>query len=231
MTDRIDQPTVACIVPLYNGRAFILDALASIAAQTWPAREVIVVDDGSSDDGAALVARHRPEVRLIRQANAGEAAARNRGVREARADYLAFLDQDDSWTPGKLAAQMALLLADPALDWVIAQHRMELLDEPGANWARPDFFDRPLPGFLPGCMLVRRSAWERVGPFDESYRIGSDTDWIMRARTAGLRMASVPEVLMVRRIHAANASRDAKQFYESMMRCVRTHMLRQRAVP
>ncbi len=222
------QPSVACIVPLFNGRSYILDALGSIATQTWSAREVIVVDDGSTDDGAALVAEHFPEVRLIRQANRGEAAARNRGLAEAKSDFLALLDQDDLWLPQKLERQMALLQSDPALDWVIGLQRMIMLDEPGANWARPDFLERPMPGFVPGCMLVRRRALERVGSFNESFRLGSDTDWFMRARSLGLSVASVPEVLLTRRLHGANSSRDAKAFYDGMMRVVRAHMLRRR---
>ena len=226
MTD--SQPTVACIVPLYNGRDFILEALASIEAQTWPAREVIVVDDGSSDDGAELVRRHYPRARLIQQPNGGEAAARNRGIGAARSDYLALLDQDDLWHPGKLELQMGLLLADPALDWVIGQQRMIMLDEPGADWARPDFLDRPLIGFLPGCMLARRRAFDRIGLFNTSVRIGSDTDWFMRARDAGLRMGNVGREILIRRIHGANASRDAQVFYDGLMQVVRGHLQRRR---
>lgn len=223
------HPAVACIVPLYNGRAFILEALASIAAQTWPAREVIVVDDGSTDGSADLVAERFPEVRLIRQANGGEARARNRGVAESEADFIAFLDQDDLWLPRRLETQMRLLLADPALDWAIGQHRLVAIAEPGADWVRPEFLERPLPGFLPGCMLVRRTAWDRVGPFDAGYRIGSDSDWIMRAQTAGLALGTVPEEVLLRRIHAGNASRDMGTFYQGLMRAVRAHLLRRRA--
>jgi len=223
-----EHPTVACIVPLYNGRVFILEALASIAAQTWPARELIVVDDGSTDDGAALVARHFPETRVIHQANAGEAAARNRGIVEATSDYIALLDQDDLWRPRKLELQMAALLADPAADWCIGQQRMVMLDEPGADWARPDFLDRPLPGYLPGCMLVRRRAFDRIGLFDTSYRLGSDTDWFMRALSGSLRVAHLPEEVLLRRIHGSNSSRDAEGFYGNLMQVVRAHMLRRR---
>lgn len=228
MTD--SQPTVACIVPLYNGRDFILEALASIEAQSWPAREVIVVDDGSSDEGADLVRKHYPRVRLIQQPNGGEAAARNRGIAEARSDYIALLDQDDLWLPGKLELQMGLLLSDPTLDWVIGQQRMVMLDEPGANWARPDFLDRPLIGFLPGCMLARRRAFDEIGLFNTSIRIGSDTDWFMRAREGKLRMGNVGKEILIRRIHGANASRDAEAFYSGLMQVVRDHLQRRRGI-
>lgn len=222
------HPSVAAVVPLYNGRAFILDALASIRAQSWPAVEIVVVDDGSSDEGAALVAEHCPEARLIRQENGGEAAARNRGIAEARSDFIALLDQDDLWHPRKLERQMALLLGPPALDWVLARQEIVPLQEPGADWVRPDFLGRPLPGYLPGCLLARRSAFERVGPFRTDIAIGSDTDWFFRAADAGLATAMHEEVLLTRRIHGANASRDAETYYAGLLRVVRDLMLRRR---
>lgn len=223
-------PSVAAVVPLYNGRAFILEALASIRAQSWLAVEIVVVDDGSSDEGAALVAEHYPEARLLRQANGGEAAARNRGIEEARSDYIALLDQDDLWHPRKLERQMALLEGPPALDWVLARQEMVALDEPGADWVRPDFLGRPLPGYVPGCLLARRSAFQRVGLFRTDVAIGSDTDWFFRAADAGLPTAMHGEVLLTRRIHSANASRNAGAYYGGLLQVVRDLMLRRRRI-
>lgn len=101
---------VSVVVPLYNKAAYVLRALDSIAAQTVRDFELIVIDDGSSDGGADLVAKFSDSrVRLIRQANAGPGAARNRGLREARAPYVAFIDADDFWLPDFLEANIALL--------------------------------------------------------------------------------------------------------------------------
>ena len=193
---------VAAVVPLFNGRRYIREAIESILAQQPRPSEVVAVDDGSTDGGAELLAAC-PEVRIVRQANAGEAAARNRGIHETAAPLIAFLDQDDVWLPRKLALQVPCL-ADPAVDIVFAQHR--LMVEDGARWFRPDAVDRVLTAELPGTMIVRRTAFARIGLYREDIRLGSDVDWILRARDAGLGFRLVEEVLLRRRMHRTNAS-------------------------
>lgn len=220
-------PAVAVILPLYNGRRFVLEALGSVRAQSWPALEIIVVDDGSSDDGAALVAAAFPEARLLCQANGGEAAARNRGIRESRADYVALLDQDDRWVPEKTSRQMALLQSDPQLDLVIGGQRLEAEGEE-AQWVRRDLLQRNMPGWVPGTLLARRRAFERIGLFREELRLGSDTDWFMRAQEHGLRSAALDDCVLLRRMHAGNASREAGPFQQALLRVVRDHLRRRR---
>jgi glycosyltransferase involved in cell wall biosynthesis len=217
---------VAAIVPLYQGRRFIQQAVASILDQRPRPSEVVVVDDGSSDGGGSLLAGW-PGVRVVRQANAGEAAARNRGIVETAAPLLAFLDQDDLWLPGKLALQVPCLEADPALDIAFAQHR--LIVEDGVDWFRPDALGRDLVAELPGTMIVRRSAFARIGLFREDLRLGSDVDWMLRARDAGLGCRLVERVLLLRRMHAANASRDDAAFRRGLLSAARDSVRRKRA--
>lgn len=107
MNARSPAASVSAVVPCYNGARFLRETLESALAQTHPPLEVIVVDDGSTDDSAAIAASLGPPVRVIRQANQGESVARNRGIDEACGDWLAFLDADDLWHPRKLAAQLA----------------------------------------------------------------------------------------------------------------------------
>ena len=104
--------TVSVVIPCYNGAAFLREALDSVLAQTRPPLEVIVVDDGSTDDSAAIAESYGPPVRVIRQENQGESVARNRGIDEARGDWIAFLDADDVWKPEKLARQLAAVEPD-----------------------------------------------------------------------------------------------------------------------
>ena len=138
MTGRVWEPRVSVVVPLYNKEPYIGRALDSILAQTLAEIEVIVVDDGSTDGGAGVVsARRDPRVRLIRQDNAGPGAARNRGVREARADLVGWLDADDSWEPGYLAESVRLLD-----DWGSAVACLA--------WAMLEEADRDSRGPLPG---------------------------------------------------------------------------------
>ncbi|HEX5632504.1 MAG TPA: glycosyltransferase, partial [Gemmatimonadales bacterium] len=110
---------VSVVVPTYNREAFIGRTLRSVLAQTSPAHEVIVVDDGSTDGTEAVVAAFGAAVRYVRQPNAGVAAARNHGARLAAGDWLAFVDSDDLWVPHKLAWQRAALAAAPAARWSV----------------------------------------------------------------------------------------------------------------
>lgn len=111
MTDAV--PLVSTIIPTYKGAGFILDALESALAQTYPRQEIIVVNDGSPDDTEALLAPYRDKIVYIKQENLGFAIARNVGILRATGEYIAFLDHDDIWHPEKLALQVAYLEQNP----------------------------------------------------------------------------------------------------------------------
>ena len=106
------RPTVSVVVPCYNGARFLRETLASALAQPHAVLEIIVVDDGSTDDSAAIAESFGPPVRVIRQANQGESVARNRGIDEAKGDWIAFLDADDVWVPEKTERQLAAVAGD-----------------------------------------------------------------------------------------------------------------------
>lgn len=217
---------VAAIVPLFNGRRFIGEAIDSILGQALRPSEIIVVDDGSTDGGGEIVARY-PEVRLIRQSNAGEAAARNRGVRESSQPLIAFLDQDDLWQPRKLALQVPPLEADPSLDMVFGQHRLIVEDE--ARWFRQDVRGRTLTAELPGSLVARRIAFDRIGLFREDMRRGSDVDWVLRMRDAGMNVLLVEEIVLHRRMHGANSSMEGDLFMRELLRAARASVRRKRS--
>jgi glycosyltransferase involved in cell wall biosynthesis len=217
---------VAAVLPLFNGRRFIREAIDSILAQELRPGEIIVVDDGSSDGGGEVVAGY-PEVRLIRQPNGGEAAARNRGIRESSEPLIAFLDQDDLWQPRKLAVQVPALAADPSIDMVFGQHRLIVEDD--TRWFRQDALGKSLTAELPGSLLVRRSAFDRLGLFREDMKRGSDVDWILQARDAGMNLLLVEEVLLLRRMHGANSSIDAELFMSELLRAARASVHRKQS--
>jgi GT2 family glycosyltransferase len=113
-------PRFSVVIPAYNARATLARALDSVLAQTWPAHEIIVVDDGSSDDTEEVVAAYGDRVIYLQQKNAGPSAARNRGVAAASGDWAAFLDADDWYYPGRLQAHAEIIAADPGLDFLVA---------------------------------------------------------------------------------------------------------------
>jgi len=218
---------VSVVIAVYDGEATIGDAIASVRGQTLLPLEIIVVDDGSVDGTPAVLdrlARDHAGLRLVRQdPNAGQAAALNRGVGEARGAYLAFLDADDVWMPDKLARQLAFFDADPALDVVYGFARQ--------RWVRPGEAGReepPVPARLPGAMLIRRAAFDRVGPFDTRWRLGSVVDWYARAVDAKLRMGMVPEVVYERRIHGRNLGIVAAEHRSDYLQVVKAALDRRR---
>jgi len=218
--------SVSVIVPVFNGERFLRDALSSVAAQTLAPLETIVVDDGSTDGGAAIA---QGLATCLRQANEGVAAARNHGAASARGELLAFLDQDDTWLPEKLAAQVAFLGEHPELGFCVCLQRYVV--EPGQPppaFMRKSLLESEHPGYVPSALLVRREAFEQVGPFNPAFRFGSDADWFLRAAEAGVAGGVVPCCLLRKRVHGANESRHAAENLAELRRAVKASLARKR---
>jgi glycosyltransferase involved in cell wall biosynthesis len=204
---------VSVIIPTYNRAATILRAVRSVQAQTYQDYELVIVDDGSLDDTAEILASlNEPRLRLIRHTtNSGSARARNTGVSEARGDFIAFLDSDDEWLPEKLAHQMEVVHKQPG--GITANvsgfylyddaniRRTQVPGQPG-SWHRH---------LLMGCglgegttLLVARQAFDQVGDFDTCLRRYADWDWLLRY-TRLYPLTVTPEPLAV--VYRASAPR------------------------
>lgn len=221
------EPLVSVIIPLFNGERFIVDAIESVRLQTYTAREILVVDDGSTDRGAEVVASI-PGVQVIRQENQGVSVARNAGVAHSRGEFLAFLDHDDRWLPAKLEIQVRELTAHPELGFVLC-HLRYVLDGPPPRWFRGPTDGSPTLGFVPSCWLVRRSAFDQVGGFDPVYRNGGDTDWLARAKDLGVRHAMLPDVLLDYHVHDTNESGNTARAMHDLVHLLRASVHRQRS--
>jgi glycosyltransferase involved in cell wall biosynthesis len=224
----VTGPLVSVVVPVYNGARFLRQALDSIAAQDYRPFETIVIDDGSTD-GSAAIARSYSGLRYLRQANQGVAAARNAGIGACAGQFLAFLDQDDAWSPSKVSRQVEHLLAHPELGFVLAHERLFL--EPGARlppWLKANLLTGDHPGYVVGTLTVRRPVFDVVGLFDASYRMASDTDWFLRAADVGVAMAVLPETLLHRRIHDGNDSHQADEAVGELLEALRARTARRR---
>jgi glycosyltransferase involved in cell wall biosynthesis len=205
------QPEISVIIPVYNGRKYLHEAISSVLGQEPAPREVVVVDDASSDQSDTVAAEFGAAVRVITQEHRGVGAARNNGVRNSTGELLAFLDCDDYWAPTKLARQIACLEAKPRLDIVFTHilnfHSPDLSELERAQIPCPQ---EPLPGISATTMLIRRTSFERIGPFAEDVHMGELVPLMAQAQDLGLEIEMIPEVLVHRRLHLANLSRVGK---------------------
>jgi glycosyltransferase involved in cell wall biosynthesis len=207
---------VSVVIPLYNARPYIVQAVESILAQTLPAAEIVVVDDGSTDGGADLLAGYGPAVRVIHQQQSGSATAINRGIAATRHEVMAFLDADDLWTPDKLSLQVPALAGDPSIDGVFSHVRQFSGSHPDAADAT---VQPPQAGVSRNTLLIWRSAFDRYGLFDASLRTADFVPWYSYAVAAGLKTRVLPDVVAFRRLHGANTGivRRHDQQQESLM--------------
>lgn len=223
------NPVVDVILPAYNGSAVIRKALESALAQNVPVR-VIVVDDGSTDDSAAIARSYGSRVTVIRQQNRGVSGARNTGLAAASAPYIALLDQDDIWQPGKLARQIRLMEDHPDVglaftDMVLLESSGRIVEDgfllttpPYAGLDRNPLGDDAylLPEELaqavvrfnfisPSTVLLRRTAIQEVGGFDEAFRLCDDAECWMRL-LAHWRGIAIEDRLVLSLVWEGNAS-------------------------
>jgi glycosyltransferase involved in cell wall biosynthesis len=225
--------SVSTIIAVYNGAAYLQEALKSVLHQTHPPAEIIVVDDGSTDATPAIVAAIPHPLVYIRQENQGVAVALNTGIQRATAKYISFLDADDLWAPLKLAAQVAFLDEHRAVDGVFGYARQFVSPELNEDERRQlDCPTEPQPAWVKGTALLRAETFDRVGLFDPVWRVGEFIDWYLRAQAAGITMVMQNDLVMSRRWHksnlTANTTRDNLVDYA---RIVQAERRRQRGDP
>lgn len=183
---------ISIIIPAHNGAKFLDSSLASIDAQQFADREVLLIDDGSED-----TLRPPVSVRYFRQRHRGPSAARNRGIRESGGEFLAFLDIDDTWASGHLSRLHAALIAHPEAG--IAQGRMRQLRGNRISGA----YRMP---YIGSC-IFRREVFDVCGGFDETMTLGEDHDLMYRCWERDIVKVHVDEVSLIYRRHAENTSR------------------------
>lgn len=219
--------SVSVLITAHNRAPFLPDAITSVRAQSHRVREIIVLDDGSSDGTAALVQSLGGDIRYAFQPNAGDGAARNSALALARGQLIAFLDADDAWPPERTAVLLSRLEPDPDLDIVAGRGRV-FRDEPWTaalepGPGRPEAYTMSF-----GTTLIRRRVFDRIGLIDSARVLATDFDWFLRCREQGVSIRRVDHVVQLYRRHDGNLSGDTARSVSGLMRVAKLALDRRR---
>ena len=223
-TGNMPLPLVSVVIPTYNSAQFIGEAVRSVLEQTYSHHEVIVVDDGSTDNSEDVLRLFGERIQYIHQENRGPSAARNGGIRLAKGDYICFLDADDLWLPGKLEVQVSFMERHKDLGVVFSDH--EEFDSTGivsesfiaaknayseivsSEPIKEAFMKLVMENFISTpTVMIRSCCFEKSGLFDETLKSVEDRDQWLRI-SAHFKIACLPAVVCKRRLHVANISRE-----------------------
>jgi glycosyltransferase involved in cell wall biosynthesis len=195
------QPLISVIIPVYNGKDFIQDAIQSVLDQKYPNLEILVIDDGSTDQTREKIDGCSDHVTYIHQTNQGPGSARNTGLKLAKGEIIGFLDADDLWPNSRLMKLKDRIDQDSSIEVVLGHTLSKEL--PGVS-GTPKNLLRPhiLPVF--GCGLFKRSIFDKVGFIDPALRYSEDQDWFLRAKEAKISMAILKDIVLIRQLHKNN---------------------------
>jgi glycosyltransferase involved in cell wall biosynthesis len=221
MNETNASPLVSVIMAAYNAAEHIGEALESALAQDWRPLEVVVVDDGSTDDTAAIVARY-PDVVYVRQDNQGPSAARNAAAEHSSGEFLANFDSDDLLPRTRVSDQVSFLLAHPELGAVFG--RQEWMNAP--EWMARDSVYGDVDGIPLSSVMFRRNVFFDLGGYDTSFIHGEDMDLLVRMRERGIEYQVIPEIVLYRR-HQDSSLTGGRAPHEPLLRSLRAKLARQ----
>jgi glycosyltransferase involved in cell wall biosynthesis len=213
-----EETRISAVVTAYNCAAFIAEAIDSILAQTRPVDEIVVIDDGSTDETAQVVASYATSgVRYVRQENQGAGAARNRGIQETKGELIAFLDGDDIWLPDKIAKQLDYLTKHPDVVlvsgyqwwWDVGKNERKIKPyglPPHTDIAQEILVQNVVGN--PSMVLMRRWIIDKVGLFNPGLRWGQDWEFWIRMVASEAKIGFIPEPVIIYRWHRSNLSHD-----------------------
>lgn len=194
-TANMNGPLVSVIMPLYNKRPYVARSISSVINQSYKNWELIIVDDGSTDGSAKMVPRNDPRILLHLQTNMGPSAARNKGVRNASGDYLAFIDADDCFYPLKLEYEMGLIWKRNKAEWMMSAYDQQINGKTGRHFIKEKngmdinkktsvfnnaIHDLTIAGWPSDGIFMKKSLFEKLGGFNEDMRYGEITELILR---------------------------------------------------
>ena len=223
-------PLISVIIPVYNCEKYLAEAISSVLSQSYKNTEVLVVDDGSTDNSRSVAERFTKQgrVKYLFQRNLGIGAARNSAIAIAKGKFLALLDADDLWVDDRLTWQMNEFEQDPDLD--MAFGFVQQFYSPELDCQDQEGIAKPMAGYFPGTLLVKKESFFKVGVFPTDRKVGEFLDWLLRANENGLKSILLPQVIQKRRIHHMNQGIQEAQSKIDYVRILKEALDRRRAV-
>ena len=198
-----ERPLVSVIIPVFNGEHFIREAVENVLSQNYPALEIIIINDGSTDGTEAIIKQLPVDVRYFTQDNCGPAAARNKGIRDASGEFITFLDVDDLWPENNLNIMVDEMLKNPEMDVIRGYAQLMEFNKTSGRY---DYIGNPKEAWQDyiGAAIYRKTAFKKIGLFDSMLRFAEDVDWFMRAHEKKLKMKRLEEISLFVRRHGGN---------------------------
>lgn len=193
---------ICVVIPVYNGENYVGEAIESVLQQTVKPRDIIVVDDGSTDNSKDTVAKFKDRITYLYQENRGPAKARNTGILASNREFISFLDADDVWHTRKLEKQFAEFDKFKNLQITLGLKQIQYSNPEGGVKKRDK--NAIVFNLSFGSSLMKRSVFEEVGLLDEELIVGEDTDWFLRARERGVPISVHRDVVLYYRRHENN---------------------------
>ncbi|HEY9704612.1 MAG TPA: glycosyltransferase family A protein [Allocoleopsis sp.] len=219
------KPLVSVIIPVYNGAKFLKDAIANVKSQNYHPLEIIIVDDGSTDETAIIAQSFGEQIIYIYQENKKAASARNKGLKIAKGELMAFLDVDDLWSENKLNQQVKYLETNTDIEVVTGLLQRVVIDE---NKQILEEFDEKSLTVSCSTALYRKYVFEKVGYFDEVLKQNEDTDLFMRLRENNIKIGIIEEILLYYRRHKTNTTLNQDENMRFMLKSLQKSIQRRR---
>ena len=204
----VQTEIISVVIPAYNSAGYIGEAIESVLQQSVPPQEIIVVDDGSTDETETIVKNFEDRICYVYQKRSGVAAARNKGLELSSGDFVTFIDADDVWKKNKLEIQLKLFQQNPELEMVLGfLQRVTTRNEDDSLHV----FEGDEDGIYVlqlGCTLIKKRVFENVGNFDEEMKLSEDFDWFLRTRESGIKVDVHKDVVQLYRQHEKNITKD-----------------------
>ncbi|CAH0997923.1 putative glycosyltransferase EpsJ [Emticicia aquatica] len=223
------HPTpISVIIPAFNASNYIKRALDSVFSQSVLPKEVIVIDDGSTDNTATIVKAYGNVVSYIYQTNLGPSSARNAGIKAANENIIAFLDADDYWPKNKLETQLAILEKDTSLDVVWGRVKIDYKHEGIEKFTREGVSDDSVFITCLGAALFRKNVFNEVGLFNENLKTCEDWDWYIRAMDKKVSINKIPEIGLFYCRHDDNLTKDLQDLTKQSIQLLKLTINRRR---